>query len=86
MCKDIFSKCPKLKACRFCENLCVEEYEIYDSTSKKYCNYEEGELYDYDYAENCSNFKPSDKTLELLKEFKQYANPFSILKNIGGKQ
>lgn len=86
MCKDIFNKYPKLKACRFCENLYVEKYQIYDSESIRYCNYDEGELYDYDYAECCSHFKPSDTTLELLEKFKQYANPFSILKYIGGKQ
>ena len=84
--KMIFNLCPKLKACRFCENLCVEKYQIYDSESTRCCDYKEGELYDYDYAEGCSHFEPSDTTIDLLKEFKQYINPFSILKHVGGKQ
>ena len=84
MCKDIFNKYPKLKACRFYENLYVEKYQIYDSESTRYCSYDEGELYDYDYAEGCSHFEPSDATIYLLKEFKKYINPFSI-KHIGGK-
>lgn len=82
--ETIFKVYPKLKACRFCKYLNMEKYTEYEHEATIYCQYDEGQIYDYDYAHTCDKFEPSYTTINLLNNFKQYINPFSILKNIGG--